>query len=133
MKDINSYTLTRDRPISLQFRGRGPHVYLTMVEHETDKIFTATGPQRSIEDRVPMVIVRRKGNIVRFATVLEAVPSTAKPKVKDLHFIEGHSLEAIVVHEGGEDRISFPTTRLDHFTVEQKTALGSKLVLSSED
>ena len=133
LQDIISYKPTKEQPISLQFIDDNTNVYLTMTEDKGDEVFTATGPQRSIEDRVPMVIVRRKGRTVRFAAVLEPVPSMGKPKVKSLNFAEGHSLEATVVHEGGEDRISFPMTKLDHFTVEQKTDSGLKLVLSSED
>lgn len=133
LRDVASYKPNEGQPISLVFMDEKTDVRLMMAAEEGDEVFTATGPQRSIEDRVPMVIVRRKGETVRFATVLEPIPPGGRPKVKQISLNRGSLLEAIVIYEGGEDRISFPSTKLEHFTVEQTTGVGSTLVLNSEE
>lgn len=131
LKDIKAYQPEKGQPIKIKFMGEKTSVQMTMAGEEKDGIFTATGPHTSIEDRVSMVIVRRKGHTVRFATVLEPVPSTGKNAIKKISLVLDSSLKAIVVHDQGEDHISFPEGKLENFLVRSETTLGSKIVLET--
>jgi len=104
---------------------------MTMAGSTGDEVFTATGPLKSVEDRVPMIIVRRKGQTVRFATLLEPVESSGKPVVKSLNFNPSSFTATVSYNDGGEDQISFPENKLGVFVIEQKTGSGTKVVLKN--
>lgn len=133
LEELKSYKPIKNQPIILQFIDKNINVNLNMVQEEGDQIFTATGPQKNINERVPMVMVRRKGRTVRFATVLEPVPCEGQPKVREINLNQDNPLKAIVVYDGGEDHILFPLNSLGHFIVEQRTEGGSKLLLKSQN
>ena len=128
LRDISAYKAITDQPVVVNFTGEKSRLSFTMAEHPGDEIFTATGPHKSVEDRVPMVIVRRKGNAVRFAALLVPEGNGGKSIVKNLRFESGpSSITAVVSSEGNEERITFPTGKLDSFTVQQ----GSNVILNS--
>jgi hypothetical protein len=79
-----------------------------------------------------MIIVRRKGQTVRFATLLEPVESTGNGVVKTLTLaMNPSSFMATVMHDKGEDVILFPGNKLEEFVVKQKTGEGEKVVLKN--
>ena len=124
LEDVIAHGVAGNQSFGLKFAGEKTSVYLTMAGQAGDEVFTANGLQKSVEDRVPMVIVRRKGQTVRFVTLLEPAPANGKPVVRSVS-LSPDSQTAIVVHEGGEDRISFGENKLENFTVTS----GSKVVL----
>lgn len=131
LRDIKSYKCGKGQPVGIKFVGKETSVHMTMVGEEKDRVFTATGPHKSIEDRVPMVIVRRKGATVRFATVLEPVPSTGKQTVKSINLVQDPYLKAVVVHDKGEDQVSFGEGKLDRFTVQNKSGQELEIILEN--
>ncbi len=69
-----------------------------------DLVFTATGPFRSVEDRVPMVVVRRNGSLVRFMAGIEPVsagrlPTGCDTRSRHLHDFRGGFYP--MVYKGG--------------------------------
>lgn len=131
LEDIRSFKSRNGEPLVVNFQGEEVRVHMKMAGEPGDELFLATGPLRSVEDRVPMAIVRRKGKTVRFATVLEPVAATGAPKVKDIRLIEGPEFKVIVDTEGGEDYITFTEGKLDRFKISKHTAAGSKTLLEN--
>lgn len=131
LKDILAYRPDSDLPIRMKISGEKTDLLFTMQGQEKDEIFTATGPFASIEDRVPLIIVRRKGNLVRFAVLLEPVPTGKGSSIKKLEALTGTELNYSIIYEGGEDFISFSNDKLESFRIEQKKDSERKLILRS--
>ena len=132
LQNISAYRADNDEPFEVKFNDNGFSTGLTMPGNKGDEVFTATGPLSSISDRVPMVIVRRKGMNVRFVSVIEPVPDHLQPDLRALSIIPGTSLTISISRAEGEDIISFPEGSLDNFSVMKKSGSIQKIVLSSE-
>jgi hypothetical protein len=132
LKEISGFKSDKDQPVSAKFTGKEISLNMTMAGKAGDEIFTASGPFTSVGDRVPMIIVRRKGQTVRFATLLEPFKSTGNAVVKTLTLaMNPLSFMATVMHDKGEDVILFPGNKLEEFVVKQKTGEGEKVVLKN--
>jgi hypothetical protein len=116
----------------VKFTDDGLTTGLTMLGNTGDEVFTATGPLASIADRVPVVIVRRKGINVYFISVIEPVPDQMQPDLKGLSIIPGTSLTVSILRAEGEDVVSFEGENLGSFSVINKSGSGQKTVLRSE-
>ena len=133
LKDLSGFSSEKNQLISAIFNNPKTNLHLKMVGQKGDEVFTATGPFTSIKDRVPVVIVRRKGKAVRFATLLEPVASNGKAIIKSIELTsEDNSFVAILKYDGHEDRISFSENKLENFLVEQKTGNELKILLKAE-
>jgi hypothetical protein len=117
LKDISAFKVEGEKPFEVIFRDEHITTRLTMLGHAGDELFTATGPLSSVADRVPMVIVRRKGKVVHFITVLEPVAPEKQQDVRELGLIPGGNLSINIVRSGGEDRVSFDGESLENFSV----------------
>ncbi|MBN2582237.1 MAG: alginate lyase family protein [Planctomycetes bacterium] len=83
-------------------------LHLTMVGQPGDRVFTATGPFRSVDDRVPVVIVRRSGKRAVFVAVLEPVPDRSQPGVRAVANPPGGMGEQVRVNRAaGMDSVGF--------------------------
>lgn len=121
LDDVSGYNSKKSEPIKAIFSGEKASVALTMAAQDGDEIYTATGPFRSVENRVPMMIVRRKGQTVRFVTLLEPFLTNDNPVKNNLKLIANENYSSITVsYEKEEDKISFLKGKLENFTVEQK-------------
>jgi len=129
LHDIKSYSNDKKEPISIKIFGDKTDLWLRMQCQVGDEVFTAKGPFTSIEDRVPMLIVRRKGELVRFLTVLEPVLSGQEPIINKLIITPRSELALNIIYTGGEDHISFMGSRLEDFIIEKKKGSDRKLIL----
>ncbi len=133
MKDVSAHGVSEDKPIEVSFPNEHLITRLTMTGQAGDVVFTATGPFRSVADRVPMVIVRRRGKIVRFISVLEPVLLNNKPDVREVSIKTGNDLSVNVLLNEGEDHVEFPSGSIGSFSVTSRSG-GSELkpVLSGD-
>jgi hypothetical protein len=119
MKNVSGYKSERDQIVNTVFSGDKTNLFLHMIGRKEDEVFTATGPFTSVEDRVPMIIVRRKGALVRFVTVLEPLDSTGGSSIKSLNLLtEPTSFKVAVDYNGKKEVISFPKNNLDEYVLE---------------
>ena len=132
LRDITAHRSDKMQPIPVKITGEQTNLFLTMAGETGDEVFTATGPLSSTDDRTPMIIVRRKGQTVRFAALLEPAKSAESPVVKAITLTTGPEFSATIIHDGGKDRVSFPTEKLDNFIIQQETSSGSKILLKSQ-
>ncbi|HOI54403.1 MAG TPA: alginate lyase family protein [Phycisphaerae bacterium] len=107
--DADRFDLLFSEPqIRTVFKTEGLALRLTMVGRPGDQIFTATGPFRSVEDRVPVVIVRRSGKRAVFVAVLEPVPEGSQPGVRAVANPSGGLGEQVRVNRAaGMDSVGF--------------------------
>jgi hypothetical protein len=129
LKDINAYKNKKEQYIRAKFTGEKTTLYMIMAGEKGDEIFTGNGPLKSIDDRVPVIIVRRKGKSVRFITVLEPVLSGSKNGVKNINVTRDALFGTTVIHKDGTDHISFTGDNLEKFIVSRETGSGSKILL----
>ena len=67
-------------------------------------VLANTGPLGSVMERVPLVVVTRKGKSARFVAVIEPVRAGGKPAVESVALSEaGGALIVTVKRTGGED------------------------------
>lgn len=95
LKDVKAHAADGKAPIRVVFAGEKAAAHMTMLAENGDAVFTATGPFKSVEDRAAMVAVRRRGQGVTFAAVLEPVRTGASPAVRRVEWTEarhGHAL-----------------------------------------
>jgi len=132
LQDINAFEVSQEEPFEIIFPGERVTTRLTMLGRSGDEVFTATGPFSGVADRVPVTIVRRKGKVVRFISLIE--PEIQKqPKVKMLTLIPGNSLQIEITLSEGEDLVSFPTDGLESFSVSTGSgSSGRTQVLTTE-
>lgn len=133
LKDLNAFKVIQEEPFEVVFPNEQIITRLTMTGQIGDEVFTATGPLSSVVDRVPMVIVRRKGKIVHFITVLEPVAIQKQPVVKKLTLIPGSNLSIEILCPDGEDRISFTGESLEKFSVTRKPHTSEESVVLKSD
>jgi oligo-alginate lyase len=132
VNEISGYKSERNQLINAKFVGSSVNLCMTMSGNTGDEVFTGNGPFTSVEDRVPMIIVRRKGKTVRFVALLEPLVLNGKPVVKTLNLSgDPSSFTATVSHDGGEDLISFQGNKLEEFVIKQKTISGEQVVLKN--
>jgi hypothetical protein len=132
LHDISAFKAGKDEPFEVKFTDDGLTTILTIQGNKGDEVFTATGPLASVVDRVPMVIVRRKGMNVRFISVIEPVPGQMLPDLKGLSIIPGTSLTVSVLRADGEDVISFEGESPGNFSVLKKSGSVQDLVLKTD-
>lgn len=97
----------------LRVRFEGPKVihFLTMNAEKGTYVVVGDGVGASVEDRVPLAMVRRRGKTMRFAAVLEPVQTGEKPAVTDVSWKEegeGKTFVVTVKRGGSADRYFIP-------------------------
>ncbi|MFH1766247.1 MAG: heparinase II/III family protein, partial [Gemmatimonadota bacterium] len=99
--------------VRVQFRGDPVTTYLTIAGEGNTKVLIGDGPGASVEDRVPLVLVTRSGEQVRFAAVLEPVRED-RPQVSDLRVHERDSHVRMEIQRGDvEDVVLLEDGRLE--------------------
>jgi hypothetical protein len=88
LKDVKAFDAKGDLT-RLVIEGEKIDTHVTMEAAAGDEVFTATGPLKSVDDRVPVIVVRRKGKNVRFATVIEPVKKGEQSGVTGVK-LDGH-------------------------------------------
>ncbi len=121
LKDVKSFKEVSDAPFVVKFESDKVTTRLTMLGHRGDEVFTATGPFSGIVDRIPVAIVRRKGKLMYFITVLEPVSPKDQPDVRGMSLVPGSNMSVRIVRSNGEDIVSFEREGLDRFTVRGKS------------
>ena len=108
LQDLKAFAVSKEGQIKAVFKMDKLNVHLTMAGLPGDEVVTASGPFRSVEDRVPMIIVRRRGKGALFVTTLEPVPSGGKPEVTSAGAISGGGGPWFEVARGdASERIGF--------------------------
>lgn len=95
----------------LRVRFDGPKVtnFLTMSAEKGTRVVVGDGVGASVEDRVPLAMVRRSGKTVRFAAVLEPVKTGEKPAVTEVSWKEEGGTFVVTVKRGtSTDRYFVP-------------------------
>jgi hypothetical protein len=133
LKDISVFKTGKDGPFKVTFPDGQITTHLTMLGQTGDEVFTATGPLASVDDRVPMVIVRRKGKSVHFITLLEPVPDQKQPDVSELSLLPGNNLSINIIRTEGEDQVSFTGESLESFSVASKSGTQEQAVVLRSD
>jgi hypothetical protein len=131
LRDVASYRNDSGKDIAAKFTGLTTGLYLNMIGQAGDEVFTATGPMQKVEDRVPVIIVRRRGKSARFITLLEPVPTDGKTSVFMPELVQGDSGSIVINHTGGKDSVTFRNDKPEHFIVKQITGSGTKIVLEN--
>jgi hypothetical protein len=133
INDIKSFKVEKEEPFEVNFHADSITTRLIMLGYPGDEVFTATGPLASTADRVPVVIVRRKGNIRYFISVIEPLAEQTQPFVRGLSLIPGDKLSVSILHQDGEDRISFEGEGLEKYSVSRNPdSTGQSIILNSE-
>jgi hypothetical protein len=88
----------------LEVAGEKVDAHVLMQSEPGDQLFTANGPLKNVDDRVPVMIMRRKGKVVRFVTVIEPVKRGEKPQVNGMALPTSteKTLEYVLVTSGTE-------------------------------
>jgi rubrerythrin len=133
LRDIAAYKTSKEEPLEVLFPDGQLTTRLTMIGHPGDEVFTATGPMASVDDRVPMVIVRRKGKMVYFITLLEPVAEKKQPDAREVSLLPGNNLSIKIVRSDREDQISFTGESLEKFTVTGKSGASGQSILLRSD
>ena len=82
LKHTKAYYTDRAGTIAVSFSDSAGDVRLMMAGQPGDTVITADGPFRSVEDRVPMAAVQRRGSEVTFVAVIEPLPKGGPATVK---------------------------------------------------
>jgi len=113
--------------VHAEFADRHVTTHLTAAAGGESEVLTGDGPGESVVDRVPVVMIRRRGPAARFACILEPVAGGGKPAVTAVE--AGRTPAAIRVlirRRGTTDTVLL--TDDDTFTVRST----GKLVLQSQ-
>jgi len=133
LKDVSAHCLGEAGNIVVTFPGEKATAHLRMAGLPYDQVFTvftATGPFRSVDDRVPMAVVRCTGSDVWFATVLEPCRAGQKPGVENIEINHGGLGIPVRVHRSdGKESVMFAGGDLGKYAVH--SARG-QLVLEAE-
>jgi hypothetical protein len=92
---------TTDDPIRVRFDDTRVTTCLTMAARPGTFVTTGDGVGASVDDRVPMVIMGRKGRDLYFAAVIEPVRAGDTPQVTDLRLSETADGRTIAVELAG--------------------------------
>jgi hypothetical protein len=110
----NAREAKTDGIIRLSFRSGEITTCLAMAAVPGTRLLLGDGPGASVDDRVPLAMITRRGNHASFAAVLEPVrhPQTA---VTDIRVVEGDGTARLEVRHGeGTDAIRLDgTTRVE--------------------
>ena len=133
LKDISAFKTSKEGAFEVTFPDDQLTTRLTMLGHPGDELFTATGPLASVTDRVPVIIVRRKGRLVRFITLLEPVDGKRQPDVRGLGLLPGDKLSINISRSAGEDRVTFTGESLVSFSVSGRSVTSERAVVLRSD
>jgi hypothetical protein len=101
-----------DMPVRVVFPDKNVTTNLVLAARPGTGVHTGNGVGASILDRVPLVMVARRGKVARFCAVLEPVSSGAKPTVRAVTCAAGAEEVTITVEtRSGEDHVMLT---LDH-------------------
>ncbi len=92
-----------DGAIRARFADKDLTTHLTMAGSPDTHVTYADGPCSSITDRVPLIIVSRRGKTMNFVTVLEPVPTGSKPWAKNIKTERRGDGTMILVETAGEN------------------------------
>lgn len=82
--DRKAYQAEKDGSHAVTVTGEKVFSAIRVAGRAGDVVVTGTGPLRSVDDRVPMMVVRRRGKVVYFCAAIEPVAKGQKPKVADV-------------------------------------------------
>lgn len=122
----NVRTGQTDRPISAHFTDGDVVTHLLAAAGPGTEVRIGEGMGKSVLDRVPLVVLTRKGRNARFAVVLEPVRRPAAPAVSAVEISPAGAATTITVRRG--DKID--TIHLDPATLRLET--DGQLMLESE-
>jgi hypothetical protein len=131
LRDIISYYSSEDEPLRISFNGDEVITRLEMKGQKGDEVFTATGPFSSVNDRVPVVIVRRRGQKVNYISALEPVKKGEKPDVNSIEIVNEDPVTLRILRSACEDLVMFENNEMTGFRVIHKTGTGEKTVIES--
>lgn len=131
LRDIISYYSSEDEPLRISFNGDEVITRLEMKGQKGDEVFTATGPFSSVNDRVPVVIVRRRGQKVNYISALEPVKKGEKPDVKSIEIVNEDPVTLRILRSACEDLVIFENNEMTGFRVICKTGSDEKTVIES--
>ncbi|MCG2660845.1 MAG: heparinase II/III family protein [Kiritimatiellae bacterium] len=110
----------RDGPIQAQFNDTGLVIHVTLNAVEGTGVLTGDGPFRSVQDRVPLLRVSRRGSAAQFAAVLEPVSEGQTANVTGVTMASGN--------EGYRIRITLADGQSFNITWLPKTVTVSPLL-----
>lgn len=129
LKDISAFRPNPEQMVTLRFDGVATGLALTTAAAADDIVFTATGPFKRIEDRVPVAIVRKNGMKVRYVTVLEPFRAGQQPGITHVTVDESSDMSVTIQYGGEVDHVQFPGNRLDGFVARKGKGPQSKVLL----
>ena len=116
-----------DGMIRLGLRAKGMRQRLFMAAAPGSRVVTGMGPGRSVRDRWPLVMVRRRGREVRFVTVLEASPRGGMPAVLNVFYtIRGDVWHITVNRVKGRHTVRVRPSRWLELEVEGRKVFEAK-------
>lgn len=117
---------TTDDAVCVRFDDDNMATYLILAPEAGTEVRTGDGVGGSVEDRIPMAVITRRGTRVRFAAVLEPVLKGQSPVVTSVS-VEDHDGEFRVVVLRGDARDVIALKGLGQITVttDGKVALSS--------
>jgi len=99
---------TDGETIRVEFSGKDVTTHLVMAGEPATEVAVGDGPLGSVMDRVPVVVVTRRGKAARFCAVIEPAKADAKPAVESVELSErGGALTVTVRRAGGTDVLSY--------------------------
>ncbi|HUX94775.1 MAG TPA: heparinase II/III family protein [Bacteroidales bacterium] len=131
LKEVKAFKVDAGNDINVTFNNETGTTVLTMPDEASDIIFTAKGPLSSVTVRAPLIIVRRKGEIVHFISILEPVPAGKTADVRSLELVQGNSISVKIRRTEGEDVVSFNDGNIGSFKVAKRTSSGETVVLNT--
>ncbi len=129
LRDVAACSLDGEGAIRVDFVGEKVATRLVLAGRPGDKVFTATGPLQSVDDRVPMAVVRRQGEAVRFLAVIAPAPQSGNAVAPDIRAVSDRPLTVSVTCGTATDRISFPGEGFGSFRVWRETPGGEAVTL----
>ncbi len=78
-----------DEMIQVQFKNKDIITHLTMAAEPGTEVLVGDGPGASIDDRVPLTMISRRGTQARFAAVLEPVFDSHPATVTGVRIVDG--------------------------------------------
>ena len=131
LREVKSFRVSAGKHINTTFSNGSVATVLKMAGEASDIIFTATGPFSGINDRAPLVIVRRKGETVHYISILEPVPEGKPADVKDIELIPSDFISVKISRTEEEDVVSFHDGNLGSFEVLNRNSSGVKEILNT--
>ena len=84
VQGVEAYKVEKDGSFAVTVTGEKASAAMRIVGQAGDVVFTGTGPLKSVDDRAPMVVVRRKGKVVYFCAAIEPLGEKGEPQVKQV-------------------------------------------------